>query len=277
MPERTKIETTFPKGVKSFFIRAFKWFLGTPPKKKSFWKKFLLYLGIFLALIPIRLFVIGVYIVPTSSMYPTIKIPAVVFGNIFPRVLGKDFKRRYFHRGDIVIFKYPPSPKVRFVKRIIGLPGEYIKVERKVVYISKDGKNWTALMEPYAYIAKPHEILPPSAMKRDFFYSFGEDNTPNATYRIPDDHYFLMGDNRDFSYDSRFWGPIDIKDLYGKATLIYWAPGASGFLAYNGYDALEGVYHLKRGKPNHGFLKVICDVVDWFVSIFAGNINYQRF
>ncbi len=275
---QNKNSSNFPRTLLRLLHSIFKWFIGPPPRRVPVWKRLVLYLAIFLMLIPIRFLFIGVYIVPTSSMYPTIKIPAVVFGNVFPKTLGDSFKKKYFHRGDIVIFKYPPNPKFRYVKRIIGMPGEYIKVENKVVFISSDGKNWTALDEPYAYIENPWEILPPTALKRDFFYNLEGENSPQSPpYRIPEDHYFLMGDNRDKSMDSRFWGPISLDDLVGKACFIYYAPGGSGFLAYNGYDALQKRYHLKKGKPDHGFLKVICDAVDAFVSLFAGNTTYQRF
>jgi signal peptidase I len=107
-------------------------------------------------------------------------------------------------RGMIVTFKSPPEIEKEYVKRVIGLPGETIKIVDKKVYI--DGK---LLVEHYTYF-KDNEIL-------DSY----RDNFPE--YKIPSHQYFCMGDNRDNSFDSRFWGPVPRDLIIGKPWRIYWS------------------------------------------------------
>ncbi|MEZ7197253.1 signal peptidase I [Pseudodesulfovibrio karagichevae] len=109
-------------------------------------------------------------------------------------------------RGDIVVFKFPEDETKDFIKRVIGLPGETLEVRDKVVYI-----NGRPLEEPYARHTKS-DTLP----VRDNF----------GPVVIPPDRYFVMGDNREGSYDSRWWGPVKRSKIVGKALLIYWSWGS---------------------------------------------------
>lgn len=110
-------------------------------------------------------------------------------------------------RGDVIIFAYPKDPTKDFVKRVIGLPGETIAIQEKQVYIN--GQRFT---EP-AGVHSDSVIHPWDNPKG---YNFGP-----AT--IPDDAYFVLGDNRDYSLDSRFWGFVRREALKGKAIYIYWS------------------------------------------------------
>lgn len=113
----------------------------------------------------------------------------------------------HIQRGDIVVFWYPQDPNKSFVKRVIGLPGELVEVRRGRVYI--DGK---LLEEPYLSPAKNRSSL-------------------NYSGKRVDDHYFfVMGDNRDNSLDSRTWGLVPEKYIYGKAFFRYWRPSNLGIL-----------------------------------------------
>lgn len=107
-------------------------------------------------------------------------------------------------RGDIVVFKFPLDPSRDFIKRIIALEGETVEVSENYVYI-----NGKRLEEPYL----PHELM--------------QNYKP---YEVPKGYVFVMGDNRNNSDDSRVWGPLDKKNLIGKAFYIYWPPGRMGLL-----------------------------------------------
>jgi len=107
-------------------------------------------------------------------------------------------------RGDIIVFKFPEDPSKAFIKRVIGTPGDTVEIRNKVVVV-----NGQPLEEPYTQHTSP----PASQPRRD---NFG----PGT---VPPGKYFAMGDNRDESYDSRFWGFVDRKAIKGKAFIIYWS------------------------------------------------------
>jgi len=110
-------------------------------------------------------------------------------------------------RGDIIVFSYPPDPRKDFIKRAIGLPGDLIELRDKEIYI-----NNSPLKENYV-IHTDKNIIPAGGKPRDNF----------GPIRIPNDSVFVLGDNRDASFDSRFWGSVDINKVKGKVTRIYWS------------------------------------------------------
>jgi signal peptidase I len=119
-------------------------------------------------------------------------------------------------RGDILVFKYPEDPDRDFIKRVIGLPGETLELKNKKVYI--DGKP---LDEPYVRF-----LLPPSNNgpgDADFTSFDVRENYGPVT--VPPDHYFMMGDNRDNSQDSRYWGFMPRDYVKGKALFVYFSFG----------------------------------------------------
>ena len=119
----------------------------------------------------------------------------------------------HLERGDIVVFWYPKEPDKSYVKRIIGLPGEVVEVRSGKVYI--DGAE---LVEDYIDIEHNRSLPTWPARKVD------------------NHHYFVMGDNRDNSSDSRYWGLVPEKYIYGKAFFRYWTPGNMGFLEHGEYE-----------------------------------------
>lgn len=151
--------------------------------------------------------------VPTASMVPTIFVgdhfflDKVAFPGNFPVVLRDWLPRRTIKRGDIIAFRPPPKANMTtpFVKRVIGIPGDTIEVRDKIVYLN--GKRQD---EPY----KIHVNLPTS----------GETAGDNFDKTIvPPDHFFVMGDNRDNSNDSRFWGFVERNSIIGKPLFVYWS------------------------------------------------------
>jgi len=133
-------------------------------------------------------------------------------------------------RGDIIVFRYPLNIKEDYVKRVIGVPGDRIRLVNKQVYL-----NGKKLDEPYKvhktrYIdsyrdnfptGAPNMALPPEAL------DMLENHVVNGEVVVPPDHYFAMGDNRDNSADSRYWGFVPSENIKGKPLLIYWSYDAS--------------------------------------------------
>ena len=119
-------------------------------------------------------------------------------------------------RGDIVVLSSPQRPDIDLVKRVIGLPGELIKIDGGQVYIN----DW-ALEEPY--------LNTPTSASTGNFLTDGQD------FQIPVDDYFVMGDNRDNSSDSRTFGPINRSSIQGKAVFRYWPTNEFGTLPHPSY------------------------------------------
>jgi len=181
-------------------------------KGKAFdWLKSIL-IALLLALF-IRAFFIQAYKIPSGSMIPTLLIGDYLLVNKITFGLKNPIKddflylRRLPERQEIVVFTYPVDKKVDFIKRVIGLPGDKVQIINKKVYV-----NDKPLNEPYARWTDP-EVYPKEVSPRDNF----------GPVQVPEGHLFVLGDNRDQSYDSRFWGFVPIKYLKGSALIIYFS------------------------------------------------------
>ncbi len=196
----------------------------TPRFKKSVAREYLesIVVAVILALF-IRTFTVQAFKIPTGSMQPNLLIGdhllvnklvyAPSFGPLEDALLGK----REVARGHVVVFKYPDEPARDFIKRVIGLPGELIEIREKTVYV--DGKP---LDEPYAHFIE--QPLRPD----DPEYGQHGDRDSWGPQRVPPGQLFVMGDNRDNSRDSRFWGFLPRDQVKGRALLVYWSYEASG-------------------------------------------------
>ncbi|MCU4138466.1 MAG: Signal peptidase I [Thermodesulfobacteria bacterium] len=175
------------------------------------WTKSIL-IALILALF-IRAFIVQAYKIPSGSMVPTLLIGDYLLVNKLAygikNPLKNDFLyfRRLPKRQEIVVFTYPLNKKLDFIKRVIGLPGDTIQIINKKVYV-----NGKLLKEPYVRFSDS-EIYPKEISPRDNY----------GPVKVPPKHIFVMGDNRDQSYDSRFWGFVPIKYLKGKALIIYFS------------------------------------------------------
>jgi signal peptidase I len=149
--------------------------------------------------------VIKAYRIPAASMQPTLMVGDYVLANMH-------YRQGNMHRGDIIVFRYPRDPRKDFVKRIIGLPGETIEIRSKQVYI-----NSKPLTETYVVHTDAHEY-PKDVTPRDNF----------GPITVPADHIFVMGDNRDVSNDSRFFGCVACDSIRGKVSVIYWSWDKTG-------------------------------------------------
>ena len=134
----------------------------------------------------IRTFFVQAFKIPSESMLNTL------------------YKGHDPQRGDIIIFEYPRDPSVSFIKRIIGVPGDVIEVRNKQLY-----RNGEPVREDYIRVDEPNNVVP----VRDVF----------GPVTVPPDSYFCMGDNRDNSMDSRFWGFVKRRAIQAKARRIYWS------------------------------------------------------
>jgi len=157
--------------------------------------------------------------VPTESMKPTILVgdhfflDKFAFPANYPDFMLKVLPTRHIQREEIVAFKSPENPKIPFIKRVIGLPGETLEIRDKVVYI-----NGKMLEEPYKYFIDSNIYERGSGIPHDYVV---RDNY--GPIRIPTDCYFMMGDNRDNSNDSRYWGVVQGKYIIGKPLFVYWS------------------------------------------------------
>jgi signal peptidase I len=164
-------------------------------------------LALILAL-AIRSFVVQAFHIPSSSMVPTFLEGDRVLVTKFSYGVRNPFSNKVIFgsslpkRGDVVIFKFPKEPDTDFVKRVIGLPGEKLQIVKGIIYI--DDKR---IEDPHGHYDNPY-----MSNARDF-----------GPIIVPENQYFMMGDNRDFSNDSRTWGGVDVSLLRGKAWRLYWS------------------------------------------------------
>jgi signal peptidase I len=151
-------------------------------------------------------FVVQAFKIPTGSMESNLLIGdhllvnKFVFG-IYDGVWGRFMPYKDLKRGDVIVFKYPRNPDVAYVKRLIGLPGERVEMMGRKVYI-----NGVALEETYTQYIDAGSV----------YEHYGP-------FIVPEGHYFAMGDNRDNSQDSRFWGYVPRENIIGKGLTIYWS------------------------------------------------------
>ena len=167
----------------------------------------------------IRTFVVQAFKIPTGSMEETLLIGDHLLVNKFvfgPAATGAEralLPIGTIKRRDVLVFKYPEEPARDFIKRVIGLPGETVELREKKVYI-----NGTALDEPYV-----HFLSPPSGPSELHEVTSFDVRERYGPVTVPPDHYFMMGDNRDNSQDSRYWGFLPRENIKGKSLVIYWS------------------------------------------------------
>ena len=160
--------------------------------------------GVFCTLIVIapyllRTFVVQAFKIPSGAMKPTLLIGDHILVN-------KLFKTsEQIERGDIIVFPYPPDPRKDFIKRVVGLPGDWLEIRDKQIFV-----NNNPLIENYT-IHTDQNVIPASVRPRDNF----------GPLKIPKNSLFVLGDNRDASFDSRFWGFVELSNVKGKVTKIW--------------------------------------------------------
>jgi signal peptidase I len=178
------------------------------------WEVIKVFVWALIIIIPIRIFLFQPFFVQGSSMEPNFKDgdyliinelgykqTDISLGNLNLFTV-KSFKN--FDRGDAIVFRYPMQPETFFIKRVIGLPGERVKIENNKITIYNNQNPDGLVLDEDEYLAKT--VI----------------TTDAVDMQLKNDEYFVMGDNRTASYDSRKWGPVPEKDIVGKVLLRAW-------------------------------------------------------
>ncbi len=181
-----------------------------------------------------RSFIIEPYRIPSGSMIPTLLIGDFIlvkkyeYGIRIPITNYAVIDNNKPKRGDVIVFQYPQDKRINYIKRVVALPGDFIEYLDKIIYIN--GKK-------YMHKSISGSLLSASDLADNF--EFSENNgsmnynilknknkSQNFSYKVPENSYFVLGDNRDNSNDSRYWGPVPEENLIGKAFYIwmYWNP-----------------------------------------------------
>jgi signal peptidase I len=165
-------------------------------KKKSLVREYVeaIIIAVLLALL-IRTFVVQAFTIPSGSMIPTLLVGDYILVNKFI------YRFKDPQRGDVIVFKYPWDEKRDFIKRVVGMGGEEIVIKGHTIFV-----NGKPLDDPHAYFSDSTQTQ----------YEYGP-------VVIPAGSYFVMGDNRDNSQDSRYWGFLKREKIRGKAFMIYWS------------------------------------------------------
>jgi signal peptidase I len=175
----------------------------------SWWKRSLNFLGelikvalvVTVIVVPIRYFLIQPFYVKGASMEPNF------LDNQYLIIDEISYRFREPERGEIIVFRYPKDESQFFIKRVIGLPGDTVTITGGKVYVQKKGTTSSALLDESAYLAADVQTLPQVLPDK---------------VTVGDDEYFVLGDNRAASYDSRYFGFVPKKDLVGRVALRGW-------------------------------------------------------
>ena len=184
-----------------------------------------LVIAVILALF-IRAFVVQAFKIPTGSMQDTLLVGDYILVNKFVYGVKIPFTQKTIipvkdpKRGEIIVFKYPKDPDKDYIKRVVGTGGDTVEIREKTIYVNgqKQEEEFT--------VHADSRILPVTLECRDDplsgLRSMGcRDNM--APFKVPENKLFVMGDNRDQSNDSRFWGFVDVSAVKGRAFMIYWS------------------------------------------------------
>jgi signal peptidase I len=182
-------------------------------KKEIFWEYTKAIATALILALFIRAYFIQAFKIPSGSMIPTLLVGDHILVNKFIYGTKLPFSDKRFlvlrkpERGDIIVFKYPEDPGRDFIKRVIAVEGDAIESINKKIYV-----NGKPVNEPFTQHTD-NSLRQQGMDPRDNF----------GPVIVPKGKYFMMGDNRDQSYDSRYWGYVDMKEIKGEALILYWS------------------------------------------------------
>lgn len=189
-------------------------------KKKSIIREYVEAIAIALILaLFIRTFIVQAFKIPSGSMLPTLKIGDHLLVNKFIYGIKNPLNGALWisvsqpERKDVIVFEYPVDPSKDFIKRVIGLPGDQIEIKDKKVYLN--GKPFRV----DSAVFLDSRVIPGRLSPRDNY----------GPVTVPEKSLFVMGDNRDNSHDSRFWGFVEYEEVKGKAFILYWSWNSDKF------------------------------------------------
>ncbi len=185
-----------------------------PVKRKGLVREYAesIAIAVLLALV-IRTYLVQAFKIPSGSMEDTLAIgdhllvSKFMYGTKIPFVDSRVLTVRDPRQGDVIVFEYPEDPSKDFIKRVVGIPGDVVEGKEKKVYVN--GKLYENIHE----VHKEKDIIPKEMNPRDTF----------GPVTVPAGSYFVMGDNRDRSYDSRFWKFVRRDQIKGLAFIKYWS------------------------------------------------------
>ncbi|WP_366949797.1 signal peptidase I [Immundisolibacter sp.] len=210
---------------------------GTPPDEMPWWVEYgRSFFPVILAVFLLRSFLVEPFRIPSGSMLPTLHVGDFILVNKFtygirlPVIDKKIIDIGSPQRGDVVVFRYPPDPSTDYIKRVVGLPGDRIGYYDKVLYVNGEpvtrreaaqtvregGTEWVRVPERLGEHAYVVQWMP-------------QRQGPQGEVTVPPGQYFVMGDNRDNSKDSRYWGFVPDRNLVGKAFFIWMSWDADRF------------------------------------------------
>lgn len=213
-------------------------------KKEKFKKEFKSISLIILGVLAFRSVFFEPFKIPSGSMIPTLMIGDFILVNKFSYGFKVPFSDWFSdptyittaqnpNRGDVIVFKYPKDPSINYIKRVVGLPGDKLEIRNKIVYINDvavdgqeiDGKEIMSDMDDNFKKYK-FKFLKVKTGDHQHTIQLNEDNAMNENYyqiTIPEKQFFVMGDNRDFSADSRYWKFVPFENIKGKAILVWFS------------------------------------------------------
>jgi signal peptidase I len=196
---------------------------------------------VILAVLLLRSFLVEPFRIPSGSMMPTLLVGDFILVNKYeygirlPVLNTKVVELGSPRRGDVVVFRFPKDPSIDYIKRVVGVPGDHVEYRNKTLYINGEK---VAQIPAGSYIGTGSGLSMSGAdvrrealgdVEHDILVMMNMRGVP-ADIVVPDGHYFVMGDNRDNSNDSRYWGFVPDENLVGKAFMIWmnWDSAAGG-------------------------------------------------
>lgn len=193
---------------------------------------------VLLVVLVVRSFIVEPFQIPSGSMKPTLEIGDFILVNKFAYGLRLPVVHNRFlevddpERGDVMVFRFPEEPSVNFIKRVVGLPGDRIRYEGKQLYVNGEPVT-KALIEEGPELS-PQQLLLEEQLGEVSHFIYNNPRDPGPQMRevvVPEGHYFTMGDNRDHSNDSRYWGFVPADNIVGRAFAVWmhWDGGLPSF------------------------------------------------
>tara|TARA_R110002096_G_scaffold369881_1_gene563358 strand:+ start:660 stop:1493 length:834 start_codon:yes stop_codon:yes gene_type:complete len=201
---------------------------------------------VLLIVLILRSFIAEPFRIPSGSMMPTllhgdfILVNKFTYGLRLPVLHNKVWANNLPERGDVVVFRYPKNPSLDYIKRVVGLPGDKLEYRDKTLYVNGEVMKQVDLG---TYVGKGRDAAMSGSQKRQENLDAVEHDvlindrrlSIDSSWTVPDEHYFVMGDNRDNSNDSRVWGMVPEQNLVGKA-----------FMIWMNWDISEGQFDFRR-------------------------------